>query len=830
MLKICIKSRGFISSFRDHSVSKGPFSILLVCFTLFFLNFPCHADGFKLVYDFTASNPFQYWTSNGDYKIHDLSIVPSTDPARGNVGKFDIELIDARYVYLSIPARVPLDGSLKLSGDIRVTRTHGASVAIGTNIATSPVRRSGVYMLNALEKPSTWKTQSANVGYAGREKASKLVDRYFHGVTVDDVGVWLDKIGVFVRGKPGGRIIFEIDNVRLEGQVPEKERYAKERDQTWAASCERVRQSLQELASLTTPTATNTVRSNLHAARRIRSATDAILDDFNRKGFVSPEAFERLLLYVETAKQLASTPARGLTVYPWEPTSPIPILPNTYPLPASSGKHIAIQACRGEYEPASFILRSSHELPYLTITANDLRNASGHVIPKAVVDIHLVKCWFQAGSGDLRQKRTKTLVPELLVKDNDLVRVDLEKKTNALRGFQNGKIQYFDITHPKSKVPAGAVISDSNVLEPFDLPADFNQQIWITVKIPEDAENGNYQGHIAVRSMGQSLAKLEFNVNVLPFELPPPALDYAIYYRGKLVPSKKASIGSEYKSETQYRLEMADLKAHGIDSPTLYQPYDNLLDRALDIRQQADLSRTNLFILGVQTKPPFNPVKLAKLEKKVRKWKALSELKGYQHLYVYGIDEAKDDLIVAQLPAWRIVKANGGRVFVACPHHADTLANSFLDLGVLNGPLDPSTAARWSNSGLKIFSYSNPQVGLENPSVYRSNFGFNLWAAGYAGAMNYAYQHAFGDIWNDFDHSKFRDHVFAYPVSNGLIGTIQWEGFREAIDDIRYLAAALSIGSIQTESEWLQKFVSDINNDSPSSMLRQSAIKRITGM
>jgi hypothetical protein len=63
--------------------------------------------------------------------------------------------------------------------------------------------------------------------------------------------------------------------------------------------------------------------------------------------------------------------------------------------------------------------------------------------------------------------------------------------------------------------------------------------------------------------------------------------------------------------------------------------------------------------------------------------------------------------------------------------------------------------------------------------------------------MNYAYQHAFGDIWNDFDHPKYRDHVFAYPVTNGVIRTVQWEGFREAVDDVRYLTA-VHTGSISS--------------------------------
>ena len=94
--------------------------------------------------------------------------------------------------------------------------------------------------------------------------------------------------------------------------------------------------------------------------------------------------------------------------------------------------------------------------------------------------------------------------------------------------------------------------------------------------------------------------------------------------------------------------------------------------------------------------------------------------------------------------------------------------------------------------------------------------------------MNYAYQHAFGDIWNDFDHPKYRDHVFAYPVSNGLISTVQWEGFREAADDIRYLTAALSMKD-QPESEWHDAIYSSVKIGLPPPMIRRTLIQQIIG-
>jgi len=84
--------------------------------------------------------------------------------------------------------------------------------------------------------------------------------------------------------------------------------------------------------------------------------------------------------------------------------------------------------------------------------------------------------------------------------------------------------------------------------------------------------------------------------------------------------------------------------------------------------------------------------------------------------------------------------------------------------------------------------YANPQVGVEDPLLYRHNYCLSLYFLGYDGCMDYAYQHSFGKhIWKDFDHHKYRDHVFAYPTSNGVVDTIQWEGFREAVDNVRYV-------------------------------------------
>jgi len=110
-----------------------------------------------------------------------------------------------------------------------------------------------------------------------------------------------------------------------------------------------------------------------------------------------------------------------------------------------------------------------------------------------------------------------------------------------------------------------------------------------------------------------------------------------------------------------------------------------------------------------------------------------------------------------------------------------------IDLFVDGQTPKKSESDKFHKAGRRIFSYNQPQVGVENSLIYRKYYGLRLWQQEYDGAMDYAYQDGFGSIWNDFDHPKFRDHCFAYPTVDGVIDTIAWEGFREGVDDVRYI-------------------------------------------
>jgi hypothetical protein len=144
--------------------------------------------------------------------------------------------------------------------------------------------------------------------------------------------------------------------------------------------------------------------------------------------------------------------------------------------------------------------------------------------------------------------------------------------------------------------------------------------------------------------------------------------------------------------------------------------------------------------------------------------------------------------LLAQKARWEATQAIGARTFVAGYAGTFEAMGGLLNCAVYFGRPTQEEAVKWHGVGSIVLSYANPQVGVEDPLVYRRNYGLALWRSGFDGCMDYAYQHAFTNIWDDFDDPDYRDHVFAYPTVDGVIDTVQWEGFREGVDDMRYIA------------------------------------------
>lgn len=501
----------------------------------------------------------------------------------------------------------------------------------------------------------------------------------------------------------------------------------------------------------------------------------------------------------------------GILVHIIPPISGEKILPTTATMPGKRGGTISIVAARGEFEPASFVLKAvDKNIEALTLVPTNLISQTS-MIPPSNIDIKVVKVWYQAAgaweSVIRDMKGSQVLVPELLLNDDSLIQVDTQEKKNFARVVDEHGSRYEWINEPKtfkgliadnwhaSQRFQDYLIKDASSLFPVNLEKDRLKQFWITVHVPQEASPGLYTGKVMLGSGGVTLGSIKIELQVLPFDLAEARLIYSIYYRGQLFPGF-TGVSSEYKTKNQLRAELKDMRSHGVKNPTVYQaPRDRSLFRdVLNLRHEAGMGGQPLYLCGLNTSLySRNSEDLSRLKRDVVDTIGTAKQFGLSTVYIYGRDEASGGALLAEREAWKVIHEAGGKVFVAGSTGAFEAVGDLLDLSINFGKPLPAEALKFHGVGHQIFNYSNPQVGPENPLIFRRNYGIVLWAADYDGALPYAYQDCGGSCWNDMDnptysiHPTYRDHMFAYPTADGVIDTIAWEGFREAVDDVRYL-------------------------------------------
>lgn len=443
------------------------------------------------------------------------------------------------------------------------------------------------------------------------------------------------------------------------------------------------------------------------------------------------------------------------------------LLPNRLPPEVKNGQPVELTACPGEYESGSFGIYAMSDLKAVRVQATDLQGER-ETIPSSALDLRVVKVWYQAGRnvGFLDEH---LLTPELLLKDDSLVEVDFENKCNVLKMDKDA-------------------MRDADELQPVNLAKATAKQFWVTVHVPAGTPAGDYSGTIAVTPEGKTGLVIPIRLRVLPFKLAEPKQICSIYYRGVLRADKPICT-SEAKTEEQMLAELKDMVAHGVTNPNVYQGPDGqkpdgswdltLLQRVFELRKQAGMVGGPLMILGVGVGSPPSLLK-ATID--------LARKNGFSEVYFYGADEASDDALRAERADFEKVHKAGGKIFVAGYLDSFEIVGDLLDMPVFSGRPNPPMGQAYHALGHRILSYGNPQGGVEEPETYRRNYGLALWKAGYDGASTYAYQHSFGHAWDDYDDPTYRDHNMAYPTVNGVIPTVEWEGYREGYDDLRYLA------------------------------------------
>jgi len=463
---------------------------------------------------------------------------------------------------------------------------------------------------------------------------------------------------------------------------------------------------------------------------------------------------------------------------------------------------ISLLATPGEYEAAQFAVWSDTDIAGATLRISELSGPAGK-IPAAAANVRIVKRWYQLDYSAHAGRKSARLVSELLLNDEALVKV--ENGANFLRidgqGYQDVSTGNGRRGAPRTLAPDARQmpVFDASTLQPFALSSSANKLFWLTVQVPEGTAPGLYSGEIELLDAGKQLGVVPVSVEVMPFTLAAPMLDYSIYYRGFLKRSNDhGTISSEGKSRAQMAWDFANMQAHGVNNPNVYQKYPTgLLSKVLEMREEAGMGDQPLFYLGGNTAmdaeanvPPDMIPNVKGTLKLARKYKL-------PEVYFFGRDEVKGGLLLAQQDGWNEIKRRGGKIFAAGWHTTQSggkgnfdLVGGAQDIAVSITPVLQSEADNWHSVGSKIYSYRGGTGGFEFAETFRRTIGLFLWQKEYDGAMLYGYQDSFGFAWNDFDG---KDRNFVYPTADGGVDTVQWEAHREGVDDVRYLSTLLQL-------------------------------------
>jgi len=346
--------------------------------------------------------------------------------------------------------------------------------------------------------------------------------------------------------------------------------------------------------------------------------------------------------------------------------------------------------------------------------------------------------------------------------------------------------------------------------EPFAMPANSFRRVHVVVDVPDGTRPGEYAGELRISADGKSLA-IPLKLTVLPLDLGPSSRHYSIYYRQPLNDA----------TEPLVRKELADIRAHGADQLLWtarlnwrkaddgsigvdYSALDPYVAMQLEYGFQGPIIvHDGLEQLAQMTDGETGQQFLAEARKGILAMRAYAMAKGWPEIVLTHMDEVFGEgrleryinlaKAIRQVPEQRIyitfhsqpkpavaemTKQVLPYVDIRCYH------GHSLDWWIAAGHTWDELAADLKATGDEAWCYYNLRGAPETAEWARLTNGFWLWLTPVGCHVPWAYNSWRGDPLDDADGYDFG---YAFPVGDQIIGTRQWEGYREGIDDLRYL-------------------------------------------
>ena len=477
-------------------------------------------------------------------------------------------------------------------------------------------------------------------------------------------------------------------------------------------------------------------------------------------------------------------------------------IPDVYPVDGTLGGEVRATLAQGEFESASFELFAFEDMDKVELKMSDLKGPGGTL----AADLRVVKTWFQNGNGwvsyfdDVGLK----LTPELLLHDENLIEVDLEQAANYARVMKDGKATKVWISAPKGLDantfdPYDPGFRDADAIQPVKLAKNAFKQFFLTFHAAKNQQPGVYRGTITVTANRQSpIVKIPVAACVLPFELPMPRgyqnYDQLYFYScmGSM-PNREQQVlrcGNDRKrGEASFRNWLQSLYDHSVFHGVTLGP-DNvdclplLKEIGFPLNPLSGSLMVPWFGLNFGGRMSFQQLMSAK--DGAAKCKAFYDkyVPGAQILVGHG-DEQGTAFVTTHREFFKYFNEKG--IKVGCAGHDALMLKGGYAYGYypMGGSPDTLEKARpWHELGNEpVGFYASQHTGSENPQFVRMQHGLLGYLSGLT--MTYNYEFAIGS-WNDRADELYKPMVITYSCGDGLMETIQYAGFREGCDDIRY--------------------------------------------
>ncbi len=492
------------------------------------------------------------------------------------------------------------------------------------------------------------------------------------------------------------------------------------------------------------------------------------------------------------------------------PLSPVMRLADMFPIDGRFGGTVGIITAQDEYEPGSFVIYPLADLDRVELKLSALNSADGTAFPADQLDLKVVKIWYQNGNGwfSYFSDVGLALVPELLLHDENLIRVDTETQSNHARVKTDEGETYVWISAPRQiDVPFDPYTPgfvDADTLQPVALKAGQFKQFILTAHATADTRPGVYRGQIEVVAAGRPTGTIPVAVKVLPFALPQPKAlngdDFIVTLMGAW---PRVAI-----DHPAFMPTLRNLRQHNIlhlgpnvgpDTPK------DLAAKTVAAMKEAGFSTD--FIIngglpwrGTHDGTPYTYDDLMAFKRSAEAWRAFYlEHFGHTNAAIGLGDEQGAAWVTKARAAWRILNEHGLKSNLAGHEHIFVKGGHMLDVHPTAGsPSDAHQARKWNAVGhAHVGFYASQHNGSENPAYVRRQHGLLGYLSGFNMVNNYEF--AYGP-WNDRAYELYKPMVLAYPISNGIVDTLEWEGFREGIDDIRYATLLMQLAQEAIDS------------------------------